>query len=135
LIITQTEPCGDQCCDADQICCNGRCQSPDLPCCPSSQTPCGGGCCSEGQTCCNDRCRPAGLTCCAPDQTVCGDQCCNTGQTCCSGVCLNFGTDGNCNGACASCNPGQHCCVDVAGTSSYGCCESFQTCDPARGCV
>ncbi|MDD1753932.1 MAG: hypothetical protein LUQ38_12695 [Methanotrichaceae archaeon] len=54
-----TTPCRDRCCEAGQVCSNGRCVTPapsPSPACPVGTTPCRDRCCEAGQACSNGRC-------------------------------------------------------------------------------
>lgn len=128
-------PCGSDCCDSADQCCNGQCLG-------SGQTCCGDGACGQGDICMDGKCYPEGTQDCA-DGTFCA------GSTCCNGSCIETGKV--CCGA-GSCDAGQKCvdetCVDddavecgdgtvcPPGTACAGgkCCpEGFATFDPESG--
>jgi hypothetical protein len=104
------KPCGDRCCDSDEVCLLGDNR---LVCCPAGSNPalCGGRCCPLGRACCNGRCCSEGQQCgsdglctrCADDQLRCGDTCCSQDRTCCANVCceegVSCGGDGTCQDA------------------------------------
>jgi hypothetical protein len=154
--------CGSNCCNECETCTGNQCVSKCGPCevcvlgqcitrCKACETCVDGKCspCSAGQSCCAGTCINLGTQkCCG---TVNGDFPCNLDQTCCSNgtccdanatccptgggqrACIPAGNQ-NCNFQCAACGPTQTCCLSESG-SSFGCCASFQTCDPRRGCV
>lgn len=133
-----TNVCQQDCCDPDQVCCNGTCcpkgqVCTDGVCCNPGVNVCNGICCAKGQVChggkcCNTNnvCGPtccdelascldakAG-TCCGFDQPVCGTVCCPLGSLCLNGKCC--APDSVCGGICCpngeTCaNPATHSCT------------------------
>jgi len=126
--------CGTQCCQPDEVCCDGQCIR-QQQCCTDTETLCAGQCIdSRWRQCCRNA---AGEFICATHQTCCGNgTCCDAGSTCCEkdGVrsCIPYG-DQNCDLQCHSCPSGHHCCLTPWGTSR-GCCLPTEKCDLLLGC-
>jgi hypothetical protein len=128
-------PCGTQCCQVGETCCDGRCIGLEQ-CCAENQIFCAGQCIDPRyRQCCQNA---AGQFICGGHQTCCGNgTCCDAGSTCCEkdGVrsCVPL-SNRNCNFQCTECGTLQHCCPSAWG-SSFGCCGPTERCDPRHGCV